>query len=64
MISFDVHSNTCHDKFIKTLFENMGCHLTYVQACHIKEKAKEIIYGQPKNFYKLLPYMCVRIKKM
>ena len=37
--------------------------LTYVQAWHINEKAKEIIYGQPKNFYKLLPLMCERIKK-
>ena len=37
--------------------------LTYVQAWHIKEKAKERIYGQPNNFYKLLPWMCERIKK-
>ena len=37
--------------------------LTYVQAWHIKEKAKEIINGQPKNFYKLLSWMCERIKK-
>ena len=31
--------------------------LTYVQAWHIKENVKERIYGQPKNFYKLLPLM-------
>ena len=37
--------------------------LTYVQAWHIKEKAKERIYGQLKNFYKLLPWMCAWIKK-
>ena len=24
----------------------------------MKEKAKERIYGQPKNYYKLLPWMC------
>ena len=40
-----------------------GMHLTYVQAWNIKEKAKERIYGQSKNFYKLLPWMCQRIKK-
>ena len=35
--------------------------LTYCQAWQIKEKAKERIYGQPKNYYKLLPWMCERI---
>ena len=35
--------------------------LTYCQAWKIKEKAKERIYGQPKNYYKLLPLMCERI---
>ena len=25
MISFNVHSNTCHEKFEKTSFGNMGC---------------------------------------
>ena len=28
--------------------------LTYVQAWHIKEKTKKKIYGEPKNFYKVL----------
>ncbi|XP_019072589.1 uncharacterized protein LOC104877691 [Vitis vinifera] len=27
----------------------------------MKEKAKECIYGQPKNYYKLLPWMCERM---
>ena len=27
----------------------------------MKEKAKERIYGIPKNYYKLLPWMCERI---
>ena len=47
----------------KDFVREHGMCLTYVQAWHIKKKAKEIIYGQPKNFYKLLPWMCERIKK-
>ena len=35
--------------------------LTYLQTWQIKEKAKERIYGQPKNYYKLLPWMCERM---
>ena len=35
--------------------------LTCCQAWQIKENAKERIYGQPKNYYKLLPLMCERI---
>ena len=38
--------------------------LTYVQTWHIKEKAKERIDGQLKNFYKLLLWMCERIKNV
>ena len=47
----------------KDFVREHGMHLTYVQAWHIKEKAKERIYDQPKNFYKLLPWMRERIKK-
>ena len=32
--------------------------LTFLQAWKIKEKEKERIYGQPKYYYKLLPWMC------
>ena len=42
----------------KDFVKEHGIHLIYVQAWHIKEMAKERIYGQPKNFYKLLPWMC------
>ena len=63
MMSFDVHLNTCHDKFVKIVREH-GMLLTYVQAWHIKEKAKKRIYGQPNNFYKLLPLTCGQKKKM
>ena len=35
--------------------------LSYSQAWNLKEKAKERIYGIPKNCYKLLPWMCERI---
>ena len=50
-------------KICKDFVREHGMRLTYVQAWHIKKKAKERIYGQPKNFYKLLPWMCERIKK-
>ena len=39
----------------KDFVREHGVCLTYVQAWRIKEKAKERIYGQSKNFYKLLP---------
>ncbi|RVW78636.1 hypothetical protein CK203_046747 [Vitis vinifera] len=38
-----------------------GIQLTYLQAWQMKEKAKECIYGQPKNYYKLLSWMCERM---
>ena len=45
----------------KDFVREYGMRLTYCQAWKIKEKAKETIYGQPKNYYKLLPWMCERI---
>ena len=50
-------------KICKDFIWEHGMRLTYLQAWHIKEKVKEIMYGQPKNVYKLLPWMCERIKK-
>ncbi|XP_059591763.1 uncharacterized protein LOC100245246 isoform X1 [Vitis vinifera] len=38
-----------------------GMQLTYLQAWNIKEKANERIYGEPKNYYKLLPWMCEKM---
>ena len=35
--------------------------LSYCQAWKIKEKAKERVFGQPENYYKLLPLMCDKI---
>ena len=35
--------------------------LTYLQAWNIKEKANERIYGEPKYYYKLLPWMCEKM---
>ena len=32
--------------------------LSYSQAWQLKEKTKERIYGLPKNYYKLLPWIC------
>ena len=38
-----------------------GLGFMYNQAWHLKEKAKERIYGIPKYYYKLLLWMCERI---
>eukprot|EP00261_Vitis_vinifera_P038379 XP_019079622.1 PREDICTED: uncharacterized protein LOC109121562 [Vitis vinifera] len=38
-----------------------GMQLTYLQAWNIKEKANERIYGEPKYYYKLLPWMCEKM---
>ncbi|RVW73925.1 hypothetical protein CK203_056316 [Vitis vinifera] len=38
-----------------------GIQLTYLQAWQLKEKAKERIYGKPKNYYKLLAWMWERM---
>ena len=38
-----------------------GIQLTYLQAWKMKEKAKEHIYRLPKNYYKLLSWMCERM---
>ena len=35
--------------------------LSYSQAWQLKEKTKERIYGLPKNYYKLLPWICQRL---
>ena len=45
-------------KICKDFIKEHGIRLTYYQAWQIKEKAKERIYGQPKSYYKLLPWMC------
>ncbi|RVW89140.1 hypothetical protein CK203_040273 [Vitis vinifera] len=45
----------------KDFVRQHGIQLTYLQAWKMKEKAKERIYGQPKNYYKLLPWMCERM---
>ena len=50
-------------KIYKDFVREPGMRLTYVQVWQIKEKAKERIYGQLKNYYKLLPWMCDRIKQ-
>ena len=48
-------------KICKDFVRQHGFQLTYLQAWQMKEKAKERIYGQPKNYYKLLPWMCKRM---
>ena len=35
--------------------------LSYCHACKFKEKAKERVFRQPMDYYKLLPWMCDRI---
>ena len=48
-------------KMCKDFVRQYGNQLTYLQASKLKEKAKERIYGQPKNYHKLLPWMCERM---
>ncbi|KAL6332956.1 hypothetical protein AAG906_019967 [Vitis piasezkii] len=38
-----------------------GMQLTYLQAWNIKEKENERIYGEPKYYYKLLPWICEKM---
>ena len=38
-----------------------GVQLTYNQARHLKEKAKESIYGAPREPYAFLPWLCHRL---
>ncbi|RVW92859.1 hypothetical protein CK203_040504 [Vitis vinifera] len=45
----------------KDFVRQHGIQLTYLQAWKIKENVKERIYGLPKNYYKLLPWMCERM---
>ena len=45
----------------KDFIRQHGLRLLYNQAWNLKEKAKERVYGIPKNYYKLLHWMCKRI---
>ena len=45
----------------KDFVKQHGLRLTYNQAWHLKEKAKEQIYGILKYYYKLLSWMCERV---
>ncbi|XP_034678805.1 uncharacterized protein LOC117909016 [Vitis riparia] len=38
--------------------------LTYNQAWHIKEKAKERLYGSPRASYAFLPWLCHRLREI
>ena len=53
----DYHPRQICEDFIK----QHGMQLSYCQAWQLKQKAMERIYGLPKNYYKLLPWMCERI---
>ena len=48
-------------RICKDFVRQHGLQLTYNQAWHLKEKAKEHIYGISKYYYKLLPWICKRI---
>ena len=41
-----------------------GVELTYNQACHLKEKAKDHIYGVSRDSYMFLPWLCHRLKEI
>ena len=41
-----------------------GVELTYKQAWHLKEKAKECIYGASHDSYAFLPWLCHRLREI
>ncbi|KAL6316378.1 hypothetical protein AAG906_018081 [Vitis piasezkii] len=41
-----------------------GVQLTYNQAWHLKEKAKERVYGSPRASYAYLPWLCHRLREI
>ncbi|KAL6315450.1 hypothetical protein AAG906_000742 [Vitis piasezkii] len=41
-----------------------GVQLTYNQAWHLKEKAKERIYGVPRDSYTFIPWLCHRLREI
>ncbi|RVX16585.1 hypothetical protein CK203_006028 [Vitis vinifera] len=41
-----------------------GVQLTYNQAWHLKEKAKERIFGVPRDSYTFLPWLCHRLREI
>ena len=41
-----------------------GVQLTYNQAWHLKEKAKERVYGSPHASYAYLPWLCHRLREI
>ncbi|WJZ99969.1 hypothetical protein VitviT2T_018371 [Vitis vinifera] len=41
-----------------------GVQLTYNQAWHLKEKAKEHVYGSPRASYAFLPWLCHRLREI
>ena len=48
----------------KDFSHDHGVGLTYNQAWHIKEKAKERIYGAPRDSYMFLPWLCHRLREI
>ena len=38
--------------------------MTYNQAWHLKEKAKEPIYGAPRESYMFVPWLCHRLREI
>ena len=63
MIDEVIHSTPDYQPRNICEVRQQGMRLSYSQEWHLKEKAKERIYGIPKNYYKLLPWMCERIVK-
>ena len=58
-----IHSTPNYQPYqiCKDFVKQHGLRFSYNQAWHLKEKRKERINGIPKNYYKLLPWMCERI---
>nr|CAN61574.1 hypothetical protein VITISV_023349 [Vitis vinifera] len=48
----------------KNFERDHGVQLTYNQVWHLKEKAKERIYGAPRESYTFVPWLCHRLKEI
>ncbi|RVW57791.1 hypothetical protein CK203_115156 [Vitis vinifera] len=58
-----IAQDECSSK-VKDFERDHGVQLTYNQAWHLKEKAKERIYGAPRESYTFVPWLCHRLREI
>ncbi|KAL6333931.1 hypothetical protein AAG906_039345 [Vitis piasezkii] len=58
-----IAQDECSSK-VKDFEHDHGVQLTYNQAWHLKEKAKERIYGAPRESYTFVPWLCHRLREI